>query len=73
MEEESHREKIEVVRENGESTGIDSGQVCIEVRVIQLFPTTRKTENHLDNQSKRKPKRNEPFLTWGREPRNWEL
>ena len=62
MEEESHREKTEVVRENGESTGIDSGQVCIEVRVIQLCPTTRKTENPLDFQSKRKPKRNEPFL-----------
>ena len=29
--------------------------------------------NHLDFQSKRKLKRNRPFLAWGREPRNWEL
>ena len=33
MEEKSHGETIEVVRENGESTGRDSGQGCIGVRV----------------------------------------
>ena len=43
MEEKSHGEKIEVVREYGESTGRDSGQGCTEVRVIQLRPTTRET------------------------------
>ena len=62
MEEKSHGEKIEVVLENGESTGRDSGQGCIEVRVIQLHLTTRGTQNHLDFQSKRKLKQNEPFL-----------
>ena len=58
----SHGEKIEVVWENGESTGRVFGQGCIEVRVIQLCPTTRESQNHLDFQSKRKLKRNEPFL-----------
>ena len=48
------------------------GQGCIEERVIQLRPTTRETQNHLDFQSKRKLKRNEPFLAWDREPRNWD-
>ena len=62
MEEKSHSEKTEVVREYGESTGRDSGQGCTKVRVIQLRPTTRETQNHLDFQSKRKLKRNEPFL-----------
>ena len=38
-----------------------------------LRPTTREAQNHLDFQSKRKPKRNEPFLAWCWEPRNWEL
>ena len=56
MKEKSHGEKIEEVRENGESTGRDSGQGCIEERVIQLRPTTRETQNHLDFQSKRKLK-----------------
>ena len=60
MEEKSRGEKTEVLRENGESTGRDSSQGCIEVRVIQLRPTTKETQNHLDFQSKRK--RNEPFL-----------
>ena len=71
MEGKSHGEKTEVVRENGEDTGRDSGKGCIEVRVIRLRPTTRETQNHLDFQSKRKLKRNEPFLAWGREPRNY--
>ena len=62
MEEKSHSEKIEVVREYGESTGRDSGQGCTKVRVIQLGPTTRETQNHLDFQSKSKRKRNESFL-----------
>ena len=57
MEEKSHGEKIEVVRENGESTGGDSGQGCIEVWVIQLRPSMRETQNHIDFQSKRKRKR----------------
>ena len=73
MAEKSHGEKIEVVRENDESTGRDPGQGCIKVRIIQLRPTTRETQNHLDFQSKIKLKLNEPFLAWGREPRNWEL
>ena len=71
MEEKSQGEKTEMVRENGGSTGRDSRKGCIEVRVIQLRPTTRETQNHLDFQSKRKLKRNEPFLAWGREPRNY--
>ena len=62
MKEKSHGEKIEVVREYGESTGRDSGQGCTEVRVIQLRPTTRETQKHLDFQSKRKLKRTESFL-----------
>ena len=73
MEEKSHSEKIEMVRENGKSTRRDSSQGCIEVQVIQLRPTTRETQNHLDFQSKRELKRNEPFLAGGREPRSWEL
>ena len=73
MEEKSHGVKIQMVRENGESTGRDSGQRGIDVLVIQLRPTTKETQNHLDFQSKRKLKRNQPFLAWGREPRNWEL
>ena len=52
--EKNHSEKIKVVRENGESTGRDSGQSCIEVQVIQLRPTTRETQNYLDIQSKKK-------------------
>ena len=62
MEEKSHGEKIEMVWENGESIGKDSGQGYIEVRVIQLCPTTKETQNHLDFQRKRKLKLNEPFL-----------
>ena len=73
MEEKHHGEKIDVVRKNVQSTWRDSGQVSIEIRVIQIRPTMRKTQNYLDFQSKRKPKRNEPFLAWGRESRNWEL
>ena len=54
MEENSHGEETEVFWENCESTGRDSGQGCIEVRVIQLRPTTRETQNHLDFQNKGK-------------------
>ena len=57
MKEKSHGEKIELVRENGESTRRDSGHGYIEVRVIQLYLTTRETRNYLDFQSKRKLKR----------------
>ena len=73
MEENSHSEKIEMVRENGKSTRRDSSQGYIEVQVIQLRPTTRETQNHLDFQSKRELKRNESFLAGGREPGSWEL
>ena len=73
MEENDHGEKIEVVWENDECTGRDSGQGGIEVRVIQLRTTTRETQNHLDFQSKRKLKGNDPILAWGREPLNWKL
>ena len=62
MGEKSHGEKIEVVRENGESTGRDSGQGCIVVRVMQLRPTTRETQNHLDFESKKNL--NEINLFW---------
>ena len=72
-EEKINEEKIEVVRENEESTGRDYDQGCIEVRVIQLRPTMRETQNHLDFQSKIKLKQKETFLAWGREPRNWKL
>ena len=48
--------------EKCESTRRGSGQGCIEVRVIQLRLTTRETQTYLDLQSKRKLKRNEPFL-----------
>ena len=61
MEEKRHGEKTDVVRENGQNTGRDSGQVSIEIRVVQIRPTMRKTQNYLDFQSKRKLKRNEPF------------
>ena len=57
MEEKSHGEKIDLVRENGESTGRVSGHGYIEVRVIQLHLTTRETQNYLDFQCKRKLKR----------------
>ena len=42
MEEKSHGEKIEVFQENGESTGRDFVQGCIEVQVIQLRRPRRK-------------------------------
>ena len=54
MEEKIHGERIDVICENGKSTGRDSGQGCIEVRVTQLRPATRETQNHLDFQSKKK-------------------
>ena len=56
MEEKIHGERIDVICENGKSTGRDSGQGCIEVRVTQLRPATRETQNHLDFQSKKKIK-----------------
>ena len=61
MEEKRHGEKIDVVWENGQNTGRDSGQVSIEIRVIQIRLTMRKTQNNLDFQSKRKLKQNKPF------------
>ena len=42
MEEKSHGEKIEVFQENGDSTGRDFVQGCIEVQVIQLRRPRRK-------------------------------
>ena len=54
MEKKIHGERIDVICENGKNTKRDSGQGCIEVRVTQLRPTTRETQNHLDFQSKKK-------------------
>ena len=65
MEEKSHGEKIEVVRENGESTGKDSGQGWIEVRVIQLRPITRaQGKPKITWISKVKENLNEMNLSW---------
>ena len=61
MEEKRHGEKIDVVWENDQNTGRDCGQVSIEIRVIQIHLTMRKTQNYVDFQSKGKLKRNEPF------------